>query len=118
MTQEEYFNELESLIREQELLLPAEDRMDNRLLEIWLKELKAMCDKCYLDYVRGERESFMISELEYDKTFDDAGMQFTSEVLNSLIDKGMIEVSVGEDGDLLYSATDYGKKIAKNYEKK
>jgi hypothetical protein len=51
---------------------------------------------------------------EFEQTFDNAGIRYTEELLHGLVDKGMVEVGVGKEGDLLYRATDEGIKTVKN----
>ena len=51
---------------------------------------------------------YEFTQVEFEQTLDDAGLRYTEELLNKLVDKEMIEVGVGKEGDLLYKITDKG----------
>jgi hypothetical protein len=113
---EDYGNVIINGILEIEEKMPDDQKMPVRLLELWLEEIKAHATNTYFDYVIGKREHYEFDEEEIKAVYDLAGMRYTQELLDGLVDKGMVEVSVGENGDLLYSTTEEGKKAIGNSE--
>jgi hypothetical protein len=107
----EYLKEIINTIYETELTQDPADKMDSRLLEIWIDEIKSNCEIFYEDYLKGKRPSYYMTEEEYDRIFDQAGLQFSAEILSGLVDKNMVDVSVDEDGEIVYKLSETGNKL-------
>lgn len=96
---------------EGEFELPMRERMDPKLLEYWCDEIREFADQTWNEYITGKRESFKFDEEEARKLYEKAGLRFASEILDSLVDKEVVQVSVRNDGELVYSLTEKGKKF-------
>lgn len=92
---------------------PLGKKMPILLLSFWIDEIKTLADITWSEYIVGKRDMFEFSAEEFEKTFDNAGIKYVEELLDGLIDKGMVEVGVGRGGDLLYKVTDEGIKHIK-----
>lgn len=114
MSYQEYYTEVVRMINETELSLDEHQRMPERLLKLWIDRIREFCKNSYQEYLIGNRESYYMNEEEYDALFDKAGMDYTDELLNNLIDRELVEVGINEDGNMVYKATELGRKIAKN----
>ena len=92
---------------------PLGKKMPILLLSFWIDEIKTLADITWDQYIKGKRDMYEFSTDEFEKTFNDAGMRYTEEILDGLVDKGMVEVGVGKEGDILYKITDEGIKHIK-----
>jgi len=93
-----------------ELDVPANERIDSKLLQYWCEEIQDFAEVTWTDYLTGKRESYLFDEDEIRGLYEKAGLRFASDILNSLVDKEMIGVGVRNDGELVYSLTEKGKK--------
>ena len=106
---EDYARIIIETIIEGELSLPKEERIDSKMLQYWCEEIQIFSNKTWEEYIMGNRESYMFSEGELKKLYENAGLKYASDILNGLVDKEMIEVSVSEKGELVYSLTEKGR---------
>jgi hypothetical protein len=108
----EYAQLLINSIKETESGLPLDEQMDPMLFECWAELIEEGADKSYNDYIIGKRETFLMDEIEISKMFKIAHENYIQKMLNSMVDKDLLEVSIGEDGDLLYGLSDKGRDEA------
>ncbi len=101
---EEYAKILTSTIREAEGPLPEE------LVEYWCEDIWEMAINSYNDYITGKKDDYLLSDVDMNEAFDRAGIRYTQEILNGMVDKGVVQASIGEGGEILYSLTEEGKK--------
>lgn len=101
---EEYAKILTSTIREAEGPLPEE------LVEYWCEDIWEMAINSYNDYITGKKDDYLLSDVDMNEAFDRAGIRYTQEILNGMLDKGVVQASIGEGGEILYSLTEKGKK--------
>lgn len=92
---------------------PLGKKMPILLLSFWIDEIKTLADETWSQYITGKRDMYEFNTEEFEQTFDNAGMRYTEEILNGLVDKGMVEVGVGKEGDILYKVTEEGIKHIK-----
>jgi len=52
----------------------------------------------------------VLSMEEIEKCYEEAGLQYTQDLLNGMIDKGVIEALINESGELVYGLTEKGMK--------
>ena len=64
----------------------------------------------YNDYITGKKDNYLLSDEDMADAYERAGLKYTQEVLNGLVDKGVVQAGVGESGEILYSLTEKGKK--------
>ncbi len=101
---EEYAKILTSTIREAEGPLPEE------LVEYWCEDIWEMAINSYNDYITGKKDDYLLSDVDMNEAFDRAGIRYTQEILNGMVDKGVVQAEIGEGGEILYSLTEEGKK--------
>ena len=101
---EEYVKLLTSTIREADGPLPEE------LVEYWCEDIWEMAINSYNDYITGKKDDYLLSDVDMNEAFDRAGIRYTQEILNGMVDKGVVQASIGEGGEILYSLTEEGKK--------
>jgi len=80
------------------------------LLKYWYKNIFNLAVKSYNQYIIGNKDTFILNIEEIDKCYDDAGLQYTQDLLNGMIDKGVIEALINDSGEIVYGLTDKGKK--------
>ena len=85
--------------------------MSINLLTHLSKLIHYRANKHWAEYIMGNRDTFMFSEDEMMEMFNKAGELYVSDMLDDLVDKNVLEVSVDESGDLLYGLSEEGKKI-------
>ena len=100
---------IDSII-ENELTLPEEYRTDSGLIKFWAAQIEEAAEQSFNDYMEGKRETYMLDADEFEKLYDNARNEYVQDVLNGLVDKDMVTVSVNENGELLYGITDKGKQ--------
>ena len=86
--------------------------MPINLLTYLTEHIETLVETKWNGYLVGKEETFMLSEGEMEICFNKAGEQYTSDVINDLVDKDMLDTFVGEDGEILYGLSEVGKKIS------
>lgn len=76
--------------------------MEEDLFKVWEKHIRKLCNLRYYQYISGDAESFMISDNEMMQTYKDSTLEYTGEILSSLVEKGKVSMSINQDGEILY----------------
>lgn len=97
-----YINEIIEEIHRVESLKKQSARMDQKLLRLWIDEIVTTCEDFYEDYLMGKREHFYMSIEEYEQVFDEAGIKYCEQILDSLIDEDLVVAEINKEGDILY----------------
>lgn len=113
----EYAQLLIDNIIEGEKQLPADQQLPINLLTYWCDEIKTYAEVTYYKYLVGKRSHFSFDEDEIRDLFEKAGMRYSGDLLEGLMDKEMVQMGIRDDGEIVYSATDKGKKTLDDYEK-
>ena len=79
-----------------------QEGMEEDLFKVWEKHIRKLCNLRYYQYVSGDVESFMLSEQEMMQTYKDSTMEYTGEILSSLVEKGKVSMAINQDGEILY----------------
>jgi hypothetical protein len=93
-----------------------EPAMPETLVAYWAENMYDTCYKAYNDYIIGKRDDYRLSDTESYEQYEKAGLRFTQELVNGMVDRDLLEVSVSPEGDLLYSTTEKGKTAMFEYE--
>lgn len=96
----------------------AESPLADELYERWYKYITKACVERYQEYVTGKEDSFKLSDVEMEKLYEQALSDIIDESLESLVDKGFVSLSVGDSGEILYSATKEGLDKLKDNDRK
>jgi hypothetical protein len=91
-------------------LRQADGPLPDELVEYWCENVWEMAVNSYNDYVAGKKDDYLLSDEDINEAYDRAGIRYTQETLNGLVDKGIVQANVGEGGEILYSLTEKGKK--------
>ena len=105
-------------ILETERTLPVDQQMPLDLLTHLTKLIETEADKYYAEYIIGKRETFLFSDVELTDLFDKAGELYVGDILDGLVDKDILEVSVDENGEFLYGLSELGKQVTEQQPKK
>ena len=95
---------------------PEDEPMPVNLINYWADNMYDACYKAYNDYIIGKRDDYRLSDTESYEQYEKAGLRFTQELVNGMVDRDLLEVSVSPEGDLLYSTTEKGKTAMFEYE--
>lgn len=76
--------------------------MEEDLFKVWEKHIRKLCNLRYYQYISGDVESFMLSDSEMMQTYKDSTLEYTGEILSSLVEKGKVSMSINQDGEILY----------------
>lgn len=113
-TKEEYLEGLIKSIIDGEKEIPEEHRIPEKLFSIWLVKLKKAVDDAFLEYLtNGSRDTYVLSTEEFEKTFEDAGMDYTDSLVSELVDEDLLEAVIDENGNILYTLSHNAKKYIK-----
>jgi hypothetical protein len=93
-----------------ETISQADGPLPEQLVEYWCEDIWEMAVNSYNDYIAGKKDDYLLSDVDMNEAYDRAGIKYTQEILNGLVDKGMVQAGVGEEGEILYSLTEEGKK--------
>jgi hypothetical protein len=107
----EYADLLINTLQEEDDTIPEEHRMPSEVMNYWIKEIKSYANETYTSYILGERDSYQFSDDEISELYERATIQYTNDILEGLIDKGLVEMSVGKTGDILFGLSDEGRKV-------
>jgi hypothetical protein len=113
----DYFEHIKKMILEDERSMEEADRLEPALLEIWLEKMKEKALVNWTEYKSGIRYDHRFTPQEYNDLWENSTYEYASNILNGLVDKNLVEVSVREDGELLYGLTKLGREIADQYTK-
>jgi hypothetical protein len=105
-------------ILETERTLPVDQQMPIDLLTHLTKLVETEADKYYAEYIIGKRETFIFNDVELIDLFNKAGELYVGDILDGLVDKDMLEVSVDENGEFLYGLSELGKQVTEQQSKK
>jgi hypothetical protein len=108
----DYANIIINSLMEVENNLSDDEKTESGYLKHHFITISELADQTYSDYITGKRESYMFTEEEFVSTAHKAKENYIQELLNSMVDKDLLEVSIGESGDLLYGLSDNGKEEA------
>lgn len=86
------------------------DETPAKLLNYWYQNIFNLAVESYNQYIVGNKDTFMLGIEEIEKCYDDAGLQYTQDLLNGMIDKGVIEALINESGEIVYGLTEKGKR--------
>ena len=86
------------------------DETPPQLLNYWYDNIFEAAVESYNEYIVGNKDTFMLTMEEIEKCYDDAGLKYTQDLLNGMIDKGVIEALINESGEIVYGLTEKGKK--------
>ena len=88
----------------------ADGPLPEQLVEYWCEDIWEMAINSYNDYILGKKDDYLLSDIDMNEAYDRAGIRYTQEILNGLVDKGIVQAGVSEEGEILYSLTEEGKK--------
>lgn len=108
---EEYAAQLITSIYEADSMAPKPLQSD--LLEEWCDEITNDCIARYAMYTKSEVEDYRLNDQDIMEALQRAHRNLIGNTLSELVRKGMVEMSVGEDGEIYYQATEEGKKQLK-----
>ena len=111
----EYAEAMIQTILDTQLELDELERIDSKLLIILIDIIKGAAEERYAEYLAGDRETYMFTEEEFMELHNQATYDYIDNMLSNMVDKGVVQVGVGEGGDLLYSLTEFGKHNIKDY---
>jgi len=108
----EYAQIVISTILETESEAPEKHQMPIKMLTFLAEEVNKKADINYKEYIIGNRETFLFNDIEMDKMFNDVGERYVSGLLDGMVDKDLLEVSIDDKGEFLYGLSENGKKAA------
>ena len=91
-----------NLLIDDSRVMTEQEGMEEDLFKVWEKHIRKLCNLRYFQYVSGDIESFMLSEQEMLQTYKDSTLEYTGEILSSLVEKGEVSMSINPDGEILY----------------
>ncbi len=107
---DDYAKDIIRMINESEKEFPINERTPKELLWFWFEEIEILADKKWIDYITGKSNTYKFTEKEMMNLYDKSNERYTSEILNGLVDKGMVKVAINKEGGMEYSITEEGRK--------
>ena len=109
---DDYAQILMDTIIEGEKTIPEDQQMPIDLITHLSKLVYDKANEYWAEYIIGKRDTFIFDEGELSEMFEKAGELYVGDMLDGLVDKDMLEVSIDEDGEFLYGLTELGKQAA------
>jgi Pyruvate/2-oxoacid:ferredoxin oxidoreductase gamma subunit len=114
---DDYAHVVMNVIIENEKLLPKAEQMPIDLVTCLSQLVHERANQYYEEYIIGKRDVYLFSDVDLVEMFNKAGETYVSDMVDQLVDKDVLEVSVDEEGEFLYGLTDLGKQILDEDEK-
>lgn len=108
---EEYANLVVKTLKETQGDLPEE------LLKKWCWEVYTAAVDSFNEYLAGKRDDYLLTQDELGECYEKAGLKYSEEIVNSLIDTEHIQASITSEGEIVYSATKKSSKAKKRKKK-
>ena len=94
-----------------ETISEADGPLPEQLVKYWCNEVWDIAVNSYNDYLAGKKEDYLLSDDDMDEAYNRAGLKYTQEMVDDLVDRDMLQVSIGERGEILYTLTEEGRKF-------
>jgi hypothetical protein len=88
---------------------------ETEILKYWFVEIRRLCIEKYHNYIIGNEETFALNDVELDSAYRLAVGQMVSDSLQELSEKGLLEISIDDNGEILYGLSKEGKKEAEKF---
>jgi hypothetical protein len=108
---EEYADILISTISE----IPPLNVSEAEILEYWFVEIRKLCIEKYYSYIIGNEETFILDDVELDNAYRLAVEKMVGDSLQDLSEKGLLNISIDDNGEILYGLNEEGKKEAEKF---
>lgn len=82
------------------------------VFDIWKKLIRAKCRERLKEYQNEEADTYKLSDTEMSELYEKAKGDYIDEALLALTERGLLEISVGEDGEFRYGLSDKGRDLA------
>ena len=93
-----------------EKTLPTNEQLPINLLTYWCEEIQICAEQYWNDYLAGKRDDYKFDEDEFTAAYNKAGIRYTEEIMDKLVEEEYVQMGIREDGEIVYSATDKGKE--------
>jgi hypothetical protein len=114
---DDYAQILMDTIIEGEKSIPEKEQMPIDLLTNLSKLIHNKANEYWDEYIIGKRDTFVFEVGEMEDMFNKAGEMYVSDMVDQLVDKDVLEVSVDGEGEFLYGLTELGKQMLDEDEK-
>jgi len=114
---DDYAQILMDTIIEGEKSIPEKEQMPIDLLTNLSKLIHDKANEYWDEYIIGKRDIFVFEVGEMEAMFNKAGEMYVSDMVDQLVDKDVLEVSVDDEGEFLYGLTELGKQMLDEDEK-
>jgi len=114
---DDYAQILMDTIIEGEKSIPEKEQMPIDLLTNLSKLIHDKANEYWDEYIIGKRDTFVFEVGEMEDMFNKAGEIYVSNMVDQLVDKDVLEVSVDGEGEFLYGLTELGKQMLDDDEK-
>ena len=94
--------------------LPTKHQQPVEVMNYWIQEVRRVANKSYTEYIMGTRETFILNNEEILETYQKSMDHYVGDILGSLVEKEMVNVSVNESGELVYNLSDKGEGYVKD----
>ena len=84
------------------------------LLDIWCDEVYNMAIESWDNYIIGKKDHYELTVEEIEESYKRSSLKFTEELIDGMVDKELLQVSVDEEGEFLYSLTEKGRDYKNN----
>lgn len=85
------------------------------IFELWCDNVRLLCRKRYRDYIKEIADTFLLSDEDMRKALQEATTAYIEQGIEELLDREVIEMSIDDKGEVLYSLTGKGKGLFEEF---
>jgi len=94
------------------------ETLDPRTLEILEELVEEKCHETYMEYISEDLDSFLLTDQDMMLLFKEATRRYTGELIEGMVHKGMLNMGVDDEGEIVYSLSAKGRKSLEKRNKK
>jgi hypothetical protein len=89
--------------------------LPDELVDIWCDDVYHLAIQSYDAYIIGTKDYYQLTAEEIEESYKRASVKFTEQLIDGMVDKELLQVSIDQEGEFLYSLTEKGKEYKKHW---
>lgn len=116
-TYKAYFNDIMKIYGISCFTTNTSEKMGGEFRNIFMDLLMEKVKSNWHEYKSQTRETYHLSDVEFDSVFKEAEYQMTFKSITKLSNLGFLQASIKSDGEIVYSLTEEGHKLAESIDR-
>ena len=86
------------------------------VFDLWMILLQEKCRIRLKEYLDGKSDTYKLTDTEVGEAYNKATSDWVGESIADMVSTGLVQVSISEKGEMIYSLTEKGENIANELE--